>query len=157
MIVGGDTGTTFETYLEQKDRDEDDAVSWTFRKNTEPLNQSFNTFVRQIPAEAKASTVEITYSENASREYNVYFFEPYYNQAAEITELTIGSETAVIDEANKTIDITLPMGTDVSDLNNGASYVDVDMTASNGATVDIPLQDVSFTEDTEAPGAVCRV
>ena len=150
VIVGGDTGTTFETYLEQKDRDEDDAVSWTFRKNTEPLNQSFNTFVRQIPAEAKASTVEITYSENASREYNVYFFEPYYNQAAEITELTIGSETAVIDEANKTIDITLPMGTDVSDLNNGASYVDVDMTASNGATVDIPLQDVSFTEDTEA-------
>ena len=150
VIVGGDTGTTFETYLEQKDRDEDDAVSWTFRKNTEPLNQSFNTFVRQIPAEAKASTVEITYSENASREYNVYFFEPYYNQAAEITELTIGSETAVIDEANKTIDITLPMGTDVSDLNNGASYVDVDMTASNGATVDIPLQDVSFTEDTGA-------
>ena len=56
----------------------------------------------------------------------------------------------MIDEANKTIDITLPMGTDVSDLNNGASYVDVDMTASNGATVDIPLQDVSFTEDTEA-------
>lgn len=56
----------------------------------------------------------------------------------------------MIDEANKTIDITLPMGTDVSDLNNGASYVDVDMTASNGATVDIPLQDVSFTEDTGA-------
>ena len=151
VIVGGDTGTTFETYLEQKDRDEDenDAVSWTFRKNTEPLNQSFNTFVRQIPAEAKASTVEITYSENASREYNVYFFEPYYNQAAEITELTIGSETAVIDEANKTIDITLPMGTDVSDLNNGASYVEVAMVASNGASVDIPMQDVSFTETTD--------
>ena len=152
VIVGGDTGTTFETYLEQKDRDEDenDAVSWTFRKNTEPLNQSFNTFVRQIPAEAKASTVEITYSENASREYNVYFFEPYYNQAAEITELTIGSETAVIDEANKTIDITLPMGTDVSDLNNGDSYVEVAMVASNGATVDIPMQNVSFTEPTPA-------
>ena len=150
VIVGGDTGTTFETYLEQKDRDENDAVSWTFRKNTEPLNQSFNTFVRQIPAEAKASTVEITYSEKASRTYNVYFFEPYKNQAAEITELTIGSETAVIDEANKTIDITLPMGTDVSDLNNGATHVEVDMTASNGAEVTIPMQDIEFTENTAA-------
>ena len=154
VIVGGATGTTFETYLEQKDREwyqdstHGDAVSWTFRKNTDPLNQSFNTFVRQIPAEAKASTVEITYSENASRTYNVYFFEPFENQAAEISELTIGSETAVIDEANKTIDITLPMGTDVSDLNNGASYVEVAMVASNGATVDIPMQNVSFTETT---------
>ena len=149
------TSNTFETFLEQetewynKDNDAADARSWEFRKNTDPLNKTFADFVRYNVDASKASQVEITYSENASRTYNVYFFEPYKNQAAEITELTIGSETAVIDEANKTIDITLPMGTDVSDLNNGASYVDVAMVASNGATVDIPMQNVSFTETTD--------
>ena len=150
------TSNTFETFLEQetewynKDNDAADARSWEFRKNTDPLNKTFADFVRYDVDALKASQVKITYSENASRTYNVYFFEPYKNQAAEITELTIGSETAVIDEANKTIDITLPMGTDVSDLNNGASYVNVDMVASNGATVDIPMQNVSFTESTPA-------
>ena len=149
------TSSTFETFLEQetewynKDDDAADARSWEFRKNTDPLNKTFADFVRYSVDARKASPVEITYSEKASRTYNVYFFEPFENQAAEITELTIGSETAVIDEANKTIDITLPMGTDVSDLNNGASYVDVDMVASNGATVDIPMQNVSFTETTD--------
>ena len=150
------TSSTFETFLEQetewynKNDDAADARSWEFRKNTDPLNKTFADFVRYSVDARKASQVEITYSENASRTYNVYFFEPFENQAAEITELTIGSETAVIDEANKTIDITLPMGTDVSDLNNGASYVNVDMVASNGATVDIPMQNVSFTESTPA-------
>ena len=149
------TSNTFETFLEQetewynKDNDAADARSWEFRKNTDPLNKTFADFVRYNVAASNASPVEITYSEDASRTYNVYFFEPYKNQAAEITELTIGSETAVIDEANKTIDITLPMGTDVSDLNNGASYVEVAMVASNGASVDIPMQDVSFTETTD--------
>ena len=150
------TSNTFETFLEQetewynKDNDAADARSWEFRKNTDPLNKTFADFVRYDVDASKASQVKITYSENASRTYNVYFFEPYKNQAAEITELTIGSETAVIDEANKTIDITLPMGTDVSDLNNGATHVEVDMTASNGAKVTIPMQDIEFTENTEA-------
>lgn len=105
--------------------------------------------MRGKPSDAKASPVTITYSENASRTYNVYFYEPLFNQDAEITELTIGSETATIDQENKTIDITVPMGTDVSDLNVD-THVEVGMTASNGATVTIPMQDnITFTERTD--------
>ena len=148
------TSNTFETFLEQetewynKNNDAADARSWEFRKNTDPLNKTFADFVRYNVDASKASQVEITYSENASRTYNVYFFEPYKNQAAEITELTIGSETAVIDEANKTIDITLPMGTNVASLNAAnVSTVDVDLRASNNAQISVPMQSaVSIAE-----------
>ena len=148
------TSNTFETFLEQEtewyneDDDAADARSWEFRKNTDPLNKTFADFVRFNVDDSNASPVEITYSEDASRTYNVYFFEPYYNQAAEITELTIGSETAVIDEANKTIDITMPMGTNVASLNAAnVSTVDVDLRASNNAQISVPMQSaVSIAE-----------
>ena len=149
MVADRGNEQTFVTYLEDADGPTRQS-SWTYRK--EHLSGSFTQFVRATPPTAKASQVTITYSEMASRTYNVYFYEPYFNQDAEITELTIGSETATIDQENKTIDITVPMGTDVSDLNNNIAtpHVAVDMTASNGAKVTIPMQDVEFTENTEA-------
>ena len=147
MVADSGDELTFSTYLE-KANDATYQSSWTYRK--EHLSGSFTQFVRGKPSDAKASPVTITYSENASRTYNVYFYEPLFNQDAEITELTIGSETATIDQENKTIDITVPMGTDVSDLNNGTTpHVEVGMTASNGAKVTIPMRDIEFTENTE--------
>ncbi len=94
----------------------------------------------------EATKLRIKYTEETSRVYNVYFAEPYKNPEAVITELTIGSETATIDQDAKTIDITVPMGTDLASLNTHNSHDKVDMVASNGATIDIPFQDVEFTE-----------
>ncbi len=92
--------------------------------------------------------ITIEYTEDTYRTYNVYFYETKENSAAEITELTIGSETAVIDEANKTIDITMPMGTNVASLNAAnVSTVDVDLRASNNAQISVPMQSaVSIAE-----------
>ena len=94
----------------------------------------------------EATKLTIKYTEQTSRVYNVYFAEPFKNPEAAITELTIGSETATIDQDAKTIDITVPMGTDLASLNTHNSHDKVDMVASNGATIDIPFQDVEFTE-----------
>ncbi len=91
--------------------------------------------------------VTIKYTENTSRTYDVYFIEAQRNNEAEITEFTIGSETAVIDQENKTIDITVPIGTDVTRLNSNNNNLDVTMTASNNATITIPMEDVTFTEN----------
>ena len=94
----------------------------------------------------EATQIKIKYTEQTSRVYDVYFVEPFENPEAAITELTIGSETATIDQDAKTIDITVPMGTDLSSLNTHNSHDKVDMVASNGATIDIPFQKVEFTE-----------
>ena len=88
----------------------------------------------------EATKLTIKYTEQTSRVYDVYFAEPYKNPEAAITELTIGSETATIDQDAKTIDITVPMGTDLASLNTHNSHDKVDMVASNGATIDIPFQ-----------------
>ena len=86
----------------------------------------------------EAVQLTITYSENASRTYDVYFLEPFENSEAIITEFSIGSEIAEIDQEAMTIDITVPMGTDVSDLNG--TYTVVDLTASNNALISVPMQ-----------------
>ena len=126
--------TTFDNFLKD----------WTDAKNVED-----NTFSK-FTAGTNATPVEVklTYAENTFRTYKVYFFEPAENSEADITELTIGSETATIDQEGKTIDITLPMGTDVSKLNrsvngNYDSAVDIDLIASNNADISIAIPTAS--------------
>ena len=127
--------TTFDNFLED----------WTDAKNAE--NNSFSTFA--AGTNATPVEVKLTYAENTFRTYKVYFFEPAENSEADITELTIGSETATIDQETKTIDITLPMGTDVSKLNrylSGTTYdsaVDIDLIASNNADISIAIPTAS--------------
>ena len=126
--------TTFENFLKD----------WTDAKNAE--NNSFSTFA--AGTNATPVKVKLTYAEKTSRTYKVYFFEPAQNSEADITELTIGSETATIDQEAKTIDITLPMGTDVSKLNrsvngNYDSAVDIDLIASNNADISIAIPTAS--------------
>ena len=99
----------------------------------------------------EATKLTIKYTEQTSRVYDVYFVEPFKNPEAAITELTIGSETATIDQDAKTIDITVPMGTDLSSLNTHNSHDKVDMVASNGATIDIPFQKNVDIDENENP------
>ena len=99
----------------------------------------------------EATKLTIKYTEQTSRVYNVYFAEPFENPEAAITELTIGSETATIDQDAKTIDITVPMGTDLASLNTHNSHDKVDMVASNGATIDIPFQTNVDIDENENP------
>ena len=129
--------------------------SWTYQKNN---TDNFADFVPGTPT-LDYVEVDLTYAEKTSRTYKVYFFEPAENSEADITELTIGSETATIDQETKTIDITLPMGTDVSKLNrsvngNYDSAVDIDLIASNNAEISIVIPTASnatVSEDPETP------
>ena len=129
--------------------------SWTYQKNN---TDNFADFVPGTPT-LDYVEVDLTYAEKTSRTYKVYFFEPAENSEADITELTIGSETATIDQEAKTIDITLPMGTDVSKLNrsvngNYDSAVDIDLVASNNATISVVIPTASnatVSEDPETP------
>ena len=137
--------TTFGNFLKD----------WTDAKNAE--DNDFSTFA--AGTNATPVKVKLTYAEKTSRTYSVYFFEPAENSEADITELTIGSETATIDQETKTIDITLPMGTDVSKLNrsvngNYDSAVDIDLIASNNAEISIVIPTASnatVSEDPETP------
>ena len=137
--------TTFDNFLKD----------WTDAKNVE--DNTFSKFAGST--NATPVEVKLTYAENTFRTYEVYFFEPAENSEANITELTIGSETATIDQETKTIDITLPMGTDVSKLNrsvngNYDSAVDIDLVASNNATISVVIPTASnatVSEDPETP------
>ena len=137
--------TTFDNFLKD----------WTDAKNVE--DNTFSKFAGST--NATPVKVKLTYAENTFRTYKVYFFEPAENSEADITELTIGSETATIDQETKTIDITLPMGTDVSKLNrsvngNYDSAVDIDLVASNNATISVVIPTASnatVSEDPETP------
>ena len=101
--------------------------------------------------------VTVEYSENTSRTYTMYFYEPSLNNEAVIDEVTIGSETttgsetASINQETKTIDITLPRGTNLSALNSKGT--EISMIASNGADITVPMQNVSFTEKTNPRAA----
>ena len=126
--------------------------SWTYQKNN---TDNFADFVPGTPT-LDYVEVDLTYAEKTSRTYKVYFFEPAENSEADITELTIGSETATIDQETKTIDITLPMGTDVSKLNvreagQIESLTDIDLVASNHATITVPLQPNDIRTPSSAP------
>ena len=142
--------TTFDNFLKD----------WTDAKNVED-----NTFAKFTDGTtATPVEVDLTYAENTFRTYKVYFFEPKMNSEADITELTIGSETAEIGEdenGNPTINITLPMGTDISKLNvreNGQieSLTDIDLIASNHAEVTIPLQPNDIRTPTGSPELTSR-
>ena len=98
---------------------------------------------------APATSVKIQYTDDTTREYDVYLFETVQNNATAITGLTIGSEQAVIDEENKTIDIVLPAGTNLASLDLGGDTTRFAMTASNNATITIPTQsNVKFNDKT---------
>ena len=137
--------TTFDNFLKD----------WTDAKNVE--DNTFSKFAGST--NATPVEVKLTYAENTFRTYKVYFFEPAENSEADITELTIGSETATIDQETKTIDITLPMGTDVSKLNrylSGTTYdsaVDIDLIASNNATISVEIPTASNATISEGDAA----
>ena len=145
ITKGGANDSSFTSYMGTSNRD------WTGRKTTQKDDwDRFKTQGVVEPDEAEQLTVH--YSENVSRTYNVYFFETIENNEAEISELTIGSETAVIDQEAETIDITVPVGTNVAALNsNGDNQgaLDVDIVASNNATITIPMQNRTFTDGNE--------
>ena len=100
---------------------------------------SFSEFTKNA-AVAPATSVKIQYTDDTTREYDVYLFETKLNNATAITGLTIGSEQAVIDEENKTIDIVLPAGTNLASLKLNDVKTEFTMTAASGATITIPQQ-----------------
>ena len=111
---------------------------------------SFNEFTGGKVSESEyVDTVKVQYTDDTTREYKVYLFETEKNNATAITGLTIGSEQAVIDEENKTIDIVLPAGTNLASLDLGGDTTRFAMTASNNATITIPTQsNVKFNDKT---------
>ena len=98
-------------------------------------------------------TVWVQYTDHTTRTYNVYLFETKLNNATAITGLTIGSEQAVIDEENKTIDIVLPAGTDLSNLVFNSTTTRFTMTASNGANITFPALVNDSLNETTTPNA----
>ena len=100
---------------------------------------SFDEFTKSAPV-APATSVEIQYTDDTARKYDVYLFETKMNNSTAITGLTIGSETATIDEENKTIDVVLPAGTNLASLKLDDVKTNFTMTAASGATITIPQQ-----------------
>ena len=149
LTTGNNKDVTFDNFAE-----------WTKTKaSAEDLNDmdavasGINNDDNSDPVD-EATKLTIKYTEQTSRVYNVYFVEPYENPEAAITELTIGSETAEItvdENGNGEINITVPMGTDLSSLNTHNSHDKVDMVASNGATIDIPFQKNVVIDENENP------
>ena len=99
-------------------------------------------------------TVWVQYTDDTTRTYNVYLFETVQNNATAITGLTIGSETAIIDEENKTIDIVLPAGTNLKQLDMlNDPKTKFTMTASNGAEITFPALGNDTLNETTTPNA----
>ena len=97
-------------------------------------------------------TVWVQYTDDTTRTYNVYLFETKLNNATAITGLTIGSEQAVIDEENKTIDIVLPAGTNLKQLDMlNDPKTKFTMTASNGAEITFPALENDTLNETITP------
>ena len=82
-----------------------------------------------------SAQLTVVYADESERTYNVYFCETQLNNEAAITDLVIGSEQADIDQETKTIDITLPNGTDLSNLVLNSDTTTMKMTASYGAEI----------------------
>ena len=134
----------FQSYL---GTDKDD---WTGRKNTTKTWEAFSqgTVNRETPY-----AITVQYTDDTERTYDVYFYETAKNDAAVISGLTIGSETATIDQEAKTIDITLPAGTDLANLKLDAGETKFEMTASNGAVVSFPSLGVTLEEKVDSNNA----
>ena len=162
-IINGARSSTGNFHAFGDDCTDTNQVDWVDRTGAE----NFQEFMRNVefyPEKDDVATfaaqLEVNYSEEASRTYNVYFFETRLNNEALIHDLTIGSETAVIDQDAKTIDITVPMGTDISNLNsNDSSHVAMALQASNNATVEFSMtgQTATTTEiDSDSNGNPTR-
>ena len=144
---GGEADTTFETYM-GTDAEKD----WTGAKNVK--NTTWDQFIRDKSAiNGENYDLDIQYTDDTTRTYEVYFFETYYNDASVISGLTIGSETATIDQETKTIDITLPAGTDLASLKLDAGETKFEMTASNGAVISFPSLGVTLEEKVDSNNA----
>ena len=114
---------------------------------------SFNDFTGGKVSESEyVDTVKVQYTDDTTREYKVYLFETEKNNATAITGLTIGSEQAVIDEENKTIDIVLPAGTNLKQLDMlNDPKTKFTMTASNGAKITFPALENDTLNETTTP------
>ena len=105
---------------------------------------------------APATSVKIQYTDDTTREYDVYLFETAKNNATAITGLTIGSEQAVIDEENKTIDVVLPAGTNLTSLKLNGDTTRFTMTASNGAEITFPALNTQGGWDLDEANTTAR-
>ena len=101
-------------------------------------------------------TVWVQYTDHTTRTYNVYLFETKLNNATAITGLTIGSEQAVIDEENKTIDVVLPAGTNLTSLKLNGDTTRFTMTASNGAEITFPALNTQGGWDLDEANTTAR-
>ena len=115
-------------------------ADWTYRKNDKVNYGAFSQFasagIKQAVQKAYREQLTIVYADESERTYNVYFCETEVNNEAAIESLVIGSEQATINEENKTIDITLPNGTDLSNLVLNSDTTTMKMTASYGAEIE---------------------
>ena len=150
-VVDGEKDTannemaTFDTFEGTTNND------WTGRK--EAAGNNFTNFVKGTYLETNAekvvaATIDLTYADEATRTYKVYFMETKRNNETTIDQLVIGSEVAEINEENKTIDITLPNGTNLNSVNLGSSKTTkATMTASYGAGIDFVSPALEWNED----------
>ena len=115
-------------------------ADWTYRKNDKVNYGAFSQFastgIKQAVQKAYREQLTIVYADESERTYNVYFCETQVNNEAAIESLVIGSEQATINEENKTIDITLPNGTNLAALDLDAATTTMTMTASYGADIE---------------------
>ena len=143
----GDSDAAFWRYGYTAGNTDSEATSWTYRK-ANYSDEWYNTtkgFMRTgkvntavVDTMGEGGTFTIHYSDTTDRSYEVYFFETRYNSAATIESLTIGSETATIDQDAKTIDITLPAGTNAANLQLDDLETKLTIKASDNATLSVP-------------------
>ena len=111
---------------------------WAYRKaNKTDFDNGFATNgLKAADVANEYATLTVVYADESERTYKVFFCETRLNNEAEIDRLVIGSEEAVIDQDAKTIDITLPNGTDLSKLDLDSNTTEMTMTASYGASIE---------------------
>ena len=115
----------------------DDEQDWASRKANKTDFSGFSTQgLRNAKTDGEYATITIVYADESERSYKVLFCETRVNNEAAIKSLVIGSEQATIDEENKTIDITLPNGTNLAALDLDGDTTTMTMTASYGAEIE---------------------
>ncbi len=144
----------FETYEGTADRawkyNSANAKSWI---GTDPFITKNSSIRNRV---ISGATLHVEYTEASSKNYEVYFFETYQNNEAEIKEVTIGSETATIDQDAKTIDITLPAGSDASKIGDTTAGLALNIVASDEASITVPMQSDVTIEDTDGTAKKTR-
>ncbi len=144
VVDGEDTRNTYRSF------EGTDSQDWTGRKNAITSTTTFADFasggLRTAKANGEYEEITIRYADEAERTYKVFFCETRLNNETTIDQLVIGSEVAVIDEDAKTIDITLPNGTNLSNVNlsTGSATTAAEMTASYGAGINFLTPALTF-------------